>query len=116
MNKKLKHALLLLLSALIVSFIFIGWSEARRIERYELGMSLTQVRSLTGNKYGVHQFALSYEKPPSEQEMLRDKMYYVYDSDSGVILYFNHFQTLIEKTRTKYFGIDVHRLVDWFRR
>lgn len=79
-------------------------------------MSLAEVRSLTGNKYVVHRFALSYERPPSEQEMLKDKMYYVYDNDLGVILYFNHYQTLIEKTRTKYFSIDVHRLVDWFRR
>jgi len=31
----------------------------------------------------------------------------MYDDDSGVVLYFNYYQVLIQKEKIKYFGVNV---------
>ncbi len=104
----------ILVILLLVSLIGAGWIEARRGSQYKPGMSLPQVRALSGNKYPLKQFAMGLEGI-TQQEMLEEQVYYMYDDDSGVILYFNYYQVLIRKERIKYFGVNVPELVDSFR-
>ena len=78
-------------------------------------MSLAEVRSLSGNKYPTKKWAVSDRINPTQQEMLQEPVYYIYDDDSGVLLYFNYYQVLIQKTRIKCCGVNVPKLIDSFR-
>ena len=113
MKTRPKHIVVILL---IASLIGAGWAESRRGSQYKLGMSLVEVRALSGNRYPTEQWGVSYTKQLTQQEMLQDPLYYMYDDDSGVLLYFNYYEVLIRKEKIKYFGVNVLKLIDSFRR
>lgn len=78
-------------------------------------MSLSQVRSLTGDKYPAHRFSMTFNQHRNPTEAGRVEEWYMYDNDSGVILYFDRDQVLVRKMRKKLFGIDMPKLLDSFR-
>jgi hypothetical protein len=101
---KRKHILAILL---IASLIGAGWAELSRGSQYRLGMSLAEVRALSGNRYPTQRWAIGERVPPTQQERIQEPVCYMYDDDSGVVLYFNYYQVLIQKEKIKYFGVNV---------
>jgi hypothetical protein len=79
-------------------------------------MSLAEVRALSRNRYPTKGLALSLGDNPTEQAILEVPVCYMYDDDSGIVLYFNSINVLIHKARIKYFGVNIPELVDSFRR
>ena len=105
----------ILIISVVIFCISAGLREAFRGSQYKLGMSIAEVRSLTGNKYPVRGTGFYYPNPPDPQQMLQDGVYYMYDDDTGIVLFFNHYEVLIEKRRIKLFGINLYKAVDSWR-
>ena len=78
-------------------------------------MTISDARSLSASRYPVQKFGLEYDGPPSPQQMNEDALFYVHDETSGVLLMFNHFGKLIEKKRTKWFGVNITKSIDALR-
>jgi hypothetical protein len=95
--------------------IVIFWHESRRGSQYKIGMSAAEVRSQCGGKYPLQHLAVGFDQPPTPKERSEAIMYYIYDDQSGVMLYFNDYQILVKKTRLKYFGVNVPKLLELFR-
>lgn len=110
MKLPLKKVCLLIVVALLS---YGAWIEIRRGGRYKLGMSITEVRSLEGEKYPVKQTGYYYSKEPTQHQLLNDEVSYIYDDDSGILLFFNHYGVLIEKRRVKLLGVNWPRVADF---
>ena len=92
------------------------WIESRRGNQYKIGMSVADVRLQCGSKYPLQKFAVGWDDhSPTKEERNKAIPYYIYDDQSGIILYFNDYQILVKKTKIKYFGINLSKLIDSFR-
>jgi hypothetical protein len=107
----------ILIIPVVVFCISAGLREAFRGSQYKLGMSIAEVRSLSGYKYPIIGTGLYYPYPvqPDSQQMLHDEVCYMYDDNKGIALFFNHYNILIEKKRIKFFGINLNKAVDFWR-
>ncbi len=101
-----------LIISVVVLCISAALREAFRGSQYKSGMSIAEVRSLSGYKYPIIGTGYYYPNPPAPQQMLQDEVNYMYDDDAGIALFFNHYNILIEKKRIKLFGINLYKAAD----
>jgi hypothetical protein len=100
---------------LIVALALAALVESKRGSQYRLGMTIAEVRALTAGRYPTQKFGMEYDGHPTPQQMNEDPLFYMHDEASGVLLMFNHHEKLIEKKRTKWFGINVIKALDSIR-
>ena len=112
MTKTPRYILLIFGIFVLAAFLLI---EARRGSQYRLGMTIAEVRSKVGGQYPTRKFGLEYDSKPTAQQMNEDALYYIYDESTGILLMFNHHERLIEKKRTKWFGLNIIKITDSFR-
>ena len=74
-------------------------------------MSLAEAQSKSGHIYKVHQFFFDYKEVTTPAQMETSPYIYIYDESEGYMLDFNLNKRLIEKTKVKWFGIDVKMVV-----
>ena len=99
----------------LVGALLGAWNEVERGSQYHLGMKISEIRSMTGGRYPISEFAIYYPVAPTPKQMNEDAVYYINDEDTGVLLLFNHYEVLIDKKRTKWFGINVIKTIDYLR-
>lgn len=78
-------------------------------------MTIAEVRALTDVRYSTKKFGMEYDGQPTTQQMNEDALFYIHDETSGVLLMFNHYEQLIQKKRTKWFGVNIIKSVDALR-
>ena len=112
--RKMNKARLVTLILLSVFVFCLGLLELRRGGQYRLGMSLAEVRQLSEHKYPAQRLWFCQEQSPPES--LETEWVCMYDSEAGILLFFSQHEVLIRKTRIKYFGVNVPKFIDSFRR
>jgi hypothetical protein len=110
-----KNARFIVVALLLVALGLAVLIEGKRGSQYRLGMTIAEVRSLTDARYPTQRFGLEYDRPPTPQQMNEDAVFYIYDEHAGVLLMFNHSEKLIQKKRTKWFGVNVIKYIDRVR-
>jgi len=110
-----KRFQVLFLSIAVIACALLASNEIGRGRQYHLGMTISEVQLLTGDRYPTKKFALDYDQPPTPQQMNDDAIYYIYIEKEGIMLSFNHREKLIHKTRIKILGINRFMLMDSIR-
>ena len=99
-----------------MTVLFLVWYGISQGDKYRLGMTLSEVKSLTGGRFPTRKFGIEFTEPPTPAEMNNDALYYVCDEDAGIMLLFNHHEVLIQKKRIGIFGINFYSVADRWRR
>lgn len=110
-----RKALILCLSLTVIASTFVVWREFSRGTQYRLGITLGEARAISGGKYPTQMFGVVYDGQPTPKQMNEDALYFIYDEGDGVMLMFNHHETLIQKKRIKLFGVNVFKVIDSIR-
>ena len=109
---KFRH--LLLTCPVLVLFGGLLWINQLRIWRYDLGMSLREVREISGYDGELTELAIDYDGGPTGLQMKEDVVTYFVD-ENGVMLMFNHYSELRKTKLIKLFGINIGLVVDRLR-
>ena len=110
-----KSPWLIITTLLLVAFALAAWVEGRRGSQYRLGMTIAEVRAITTGRYPTQKFGMEYDGQLTPQQMNEDPIFYIHDEASGVLLMFNQQEKLIEKRRTKWFGVNIIKTLDSIR-
>jgi len=107
-----KNQWLIVATLLLVALAFAALVEG---SQYRLGMTIAEIRALPAGRYPTQKFGMDYDVQPTSEQMNEDPLFYIHDEASGVLLMFNHHEKLIEKKRTKWFGVNVIKALDSIR-
>lgn len=72
----------------VAGVLFLVWHEVSRGDRYRLGMTLAEVKSISGGRFPTERFAVEYDEQPTPVQMEKDALYYSYEEEAGVLLVF----------------------------